>query len=369
MTDGRFGAPTTLSTGTAPDVALSTAAIALAGDGGLLTVGAAPQTLAVTVDARGVPGTATPISRVEAPFAADGAGNLIRTAPFAGFPSARPRSGAEQPFNRGGSANSPGIGGSAAVVAHGTGFGVVWDPDLRTGADNRATTPARRRASHSGNPEQTGAVMSRTLVTASAVVATLVAPASAGAATGTFTTQTLTERALSGSLPVTGVLSDLVATSSARVLIPSSWRRLRAPAGRRSYRNTQNRSCTYTIGYRTSSVLGPRDGAPAYVAQRLLSTSLDTSWTAAGAAAVPSGVVRRPVIGRRIRVDALWAGVLTRRADIVPAGQAAWAEIRVSAIAGVGDECHAGTWREALGPTIGDSLATARAKLRFVRGR
>ena len=31
------------------------------------------------------------------------------------------------------------------------------------------------------------------------------------------------------------------------------------------------------------------------------------------------------------------------------------------------DECHAGTWREALGPAIGDSLAAARARLRFVR--
>jgi hypothetical protein len=75
--------------------------------------------------------------------------------------------------------------------------------------------------------------------------------------------------------------------------------------------------------------------------------------------------VRRPGIGGRVRLDALWSGVLTRRADIAPAGQAAWTEIRVTALSRAGDECHAGTWRQALGPAIGDSLATARASLRF----
>jgi hypothetical protein len=79
--------------------------------------------------------------------------------------------------------------------------------------------------------------------------------------------------------------------------------------------------------------------------------------------------VRRPGIGGRVRVDGLWAGVLTRRADIAPSGQSAWTEIHVAAVSRPGSECHAGTWREALGPTIGDSLAVARTRLRFTRKR
>ncbi len=39
----------------------------------------------------------------------------------------------------------------------------------------------------------------------------------------------------------------------------------------------------------------------------------------------------------------------------------------MSASSGAKDECHAGTYREVLGPRIGDSLATATTNLRFVR--
>ena len=80
-------------------------------------------------------------------------------------------------------------------------------------------------------------------------------------------------------------------------------------------------------------------------------------------------VIRRKSSGGQVRVDALWTGVLTRRADVAPAGQAAWTEIRVRAASRSGDECHAGTWREALGPAIGDSLAVARTALHFTKKR
>ena len=168
---------------------------------------------------------------------------------------------------------------------------------------------------------------------------------------------------------VTGPLSDFVAVASARVLIPGSWRRQGAAAGRLSYRNTQDVSCKFTISYRTSSVLGPGGDAAGYVSDQLPAATRRHLLDSGQRGNRAYRVVRRPGIGGRVRVDALWAGPLTRRADIAPAGQAAWAEIRVAAISGAGDECHAGTWREALGPAIGDSVAVARAKLRFVRRR
>lgn len=77
--------------------------------------------------------------------------------------------------------------------------------------------------------------------------------------------------------------------------------------------------------------------------------------------------MRRPGVGGRVRLDALWAGVLTKRLDIAPAGQVAWTAIRVAAVSRAGDECHSGTWRQALGPTIGDSLAVARTSLHFTK--
>ena len=77
-------------------------------------------------------------------------------------------------------------------------------------------------------------------------------------------------------------------------------------------------------------------------------------------------VVRRQTNGR-LRVDALWSAVLTRRSDIAPSGQVAWTDIRVTATSTAGSECHSGTYRQALGPTIGDSLAVARHTLRFTR--
>ncbi len=71
--------------------------------------------------------------------------------------------------------------------------------------------------------------------------------------------------------------------------------------------------------------------------------------------------------GSGVRVDGLWASILTRRDDIAPSGQIVWSEIRATASSRAGDECHSGTYRKALGPQMGDALAVARTTLRFVR--
>jgi hypothetical protein len=198
----------------------------------------------------------------------------------------------------------------------------------------------------------------------SAIVLASAAPATAQAAT--YATRTVTEPAASG-LAVTGPLSEFVATSRARVIVPTSWQSRTAPAGQLRFATTQNASCHYTVTYTAKSVLAPSQDAAAYVAARLVPA---TSRHLVDAGARGNGafrVVRQPSIGGRVRLDALWAGVLTRRADIAPAGQVAWTEIRVSALSRSGDECHSGTWRQALGPTIGDSLAVARTMLHFAK--
>lgn len=204
----------------------------------------------------------------------------------------------------------------------------------------------------------------RTGLLASAVA--LAFAASAGAQRGGFETRTFVEPAKPG-LAVTGALSDYRVTSVGRVVVPTAWRRLAAPAGRLRFMTVNNRSCRYTVTYTVKSVLAPSQDASSYVTVGLPSPSarhlLDSGMRGNRA----FRVVRQAGIGGRVRLDALWAGVLTKRTDIAPAGQVAWTEIRVTAVSGAGDECHSGTWRQALGPAIGDSLAVARTGLRFTK--
>jgi hypothetical protein len=194
----------------------------------------------------------------------------------------------------------------------------------------------------------------------------LASAAPATAQRGAYATRTVTEPAASG-LAITGPLSNLVATSRARVIVPTAWQRRSAPAGQLRFQTTQNSSCRYTVTYTAKSVLAPRQDAAAYVAARLAPQTPRHLLDAGARGNSAFRVVRQMGIGGRVRLDALWAGVLTRRADIAPAGQTAWTEIRVSAVSRSGDECHSGTWRQALGPTIGDSLAVARTGLHFAR--
>jgi hypothetical protein len=205
----------------------------------------------------------------------------------------------------------------------------------------------------------------RTCLLASA--AGLAFAASAGAAQrGVFETRTFSEPAKPG-LAVTGALSGFRATSVGRVIVPTSWRSLAAPAGSLRFVTVNNTSCRYTVTYTVKSVLAPSQDASSYVTAGLPSPSARHLLDSGVHGNRAFRVVRQPGIGGRVRLDALWAGVLTKRTDIAPAGQVAWTEIRVTAVSRAGDECHSGTWRQALGPSIGDSLAVARARLHFTK--
>jgi hypothetical protein len=190
--------------------------------------------------------------------------------------------------------------------------------------------------------------------------------ASAGAASDGFSIHKLAEPATPG-LAVTGPLRGYRATANGRVLLPASWRRSSASAGHLRMLATQNANCRYAVTYSIRSTLAPDQRAADYVAARLPSMSARHLLDSGERGGRAFRVVRRSGVGARVRLDALWAGVLTKRSDVTPAGRVAWTEIRVSAVSREGDECHSGTWRQALGPTIGDSLAVARATLRFTR--
>jgi hypothetical protein len=205
--------------------------------------------------------------------------------------------------------------------------------------------------------------MARPLVAALGL-ALLAVPATA--ASPRLDARTLTEPARPG-LAISGALSDYAATAKARVVVPATWRRLRAGAGALRFAVTQNPGCHYAVGYRVVSALGPSGSAADRVAAELPATGPRYLLDSGERGSAAFRVVRLKSAGGQVRVNALWSGVLTRRADIAPSGQVAWTEIHVSAHSRPGDECHSGTWRQALGPAIGDSLAVARAKLHFTR--
>jgi len=194
----------------------------------------------------------------------------------------------------------------------------------------------------------------------------LVFAASAGAQRGTFQTRTFTEPAKPG-LAVTGALSGYRVTSVGRVIVPTTWRSLSAPAGRLRFVTVNNPSCRYDVTYTVRSLLASAQEASAYVAAGLPSPSARHLLDSGVHGSRAFRVVRQQGIGGRVRLDALWATVLTRRADITVPGQVAWTEIRVTAVSRAGGECHSGTWRQALGPAIGDSLAVARTSLHFTK--
>jgi hypothetical protein len=192
------------------------------------------------------------------------------------------------------------------------------------------------------------------------------APAGAAAPRDTFVARTIVEPASPG-LAVTGPLSEFRATSKARVVVPSTWRSLSAPAGRLRLQSANNPSCRYTVTYTVTSAVAPSQDAAAYVASKLPLPGAPYLLDSGVRGSRAFRVVRQPSAGGRVRVDALWATVLTRRSDVAPIGQVVWTEIRVSALSRPGDECHSGTWRQALGPAIGDSLAVARTTLKFTK--
>jgi hypothetical protein len=200
---------------------------------------------------------------------------------------------------------------------------------------------------------------------ATAAVALAVAGAGvAAAADSRYVRHSVVEAANPG-LTITGPLKEFRAVNSSRVIVPVQWRVQKAKAGQRKYLSVQNSACHFRITFTAKSRLGAPGDALAYVNAALPAATsrhlLDSGVRNGGA----FRVVRKQTTG--VRVDAIFATVLTRRADIVPAGQVAWAEVRVVATSSPGDECHSGTYRNALGPQIGDALSTARSALKFVK--
>jgi hypothetical protein len=207
----------------------------------------------------------------------------------------------------------------------------------------------------------------RSLVFVAVLVALVLSIAAAAqAATTTYVVRAFTEPASSG-LAVKKPLDEFRAVSGARVIVPSDWRPLTAKAGQLRVL-TPGTTCRYRVTFTVRTRLGAPGDAVDRVTAALPAAGpgylLDSGQREGAAFRV---VRKRISAGLGVRVDAIWADVLTKRKDIVPSGQVAWTDVRVTATSLPGNECHSGTYREVLGPRLGDALAAAHARLKFVR--
>jgi hypothetical protein len=190
-------------------------------------------------------------------------------------------------------------------------------------------------------------------------------PAAAAAGRDDYVARSVSQPASAG-LAVTGPLSEFRAVARFRVVVPARWTRRSAPAGRLRFL-TPGTGCRYTVTLRARTALGAPGDAAARVGAGLPSPSPARLLDDGVRRSAAFRVIRPQSDGGRVRLRGQRSAVLTRRADIAPAGQVAWTDVLASAISRQGDECHSGTYRQVLGPQLGDALATARVTLDFER--
>jgi hypothetical protein len=205
-------------------------------------------------------------------------------------------------------------------------------------------------------------------ITITAVIAALAVPATALAASDTYRAYSFAQPASQGRA-VEKPLDEFLATANARVVIRSDWKRLSAPAGRLKFSFRNNRSCGYTITFRVRTRAADDGSAEDYVTGALKAPSSGYVLDKGTHGAAAFRVTRLRTTDGTIKLSALYSRVLTKRDDIAPEGKVIWSDIVVSATSAKGNECHSGTYREVLGPRIGDALATAQTTLDFVRKR
>ena len=197
---------------------------------------------------------------------------------------------------------------------------------------------------------------STAVVTATAV-ALLAAPAVVPAASSSADTRGYTLRAVSTPIPA---LPDARAEYiSTRLTFPVAWRALAKPTSTLRLR-VHRAGCDYTVRVRNTVEVSA--ATPAALAAELLPQT--------GSRVLENGTrnsvafrVTRPAADRRVDVEGI--RVIAHYTDpkvAVPAGQRAYLVTRVTALSDIGDECHSGTYRQVVGPSIGDALATARSQ-------
>ncbi len=159
---------------------------------------------------------------------------------------------------------------------------------------------------------------------------------------------------------IEGYAGSKTATLSARVTVPRSWSLVTAKPSVQTYREGAA-NCRYTVRVRTKLVVTSSDAlgyarsfAPATGAYVL---DEGTRGRAAWRVTRLKDTATTSLKAVGVYPRSLGAG----NSDVTGSGSA-FQIITVDAAAAADSECHAGTYREVLGPQIGDGLAIAKTR-------
>lgn len=143
------------------------------------------------------------------------------------------------------------------------------------------------------------------------------------------------------------------------LVFPARWRVTARTTNHVTFREGSTR-CTYTVEAQANIV--QVDAATAVEAARsLVPTGKGHILESGQRGSAAWRVVKLPSNGTQVRVDAVRTQplrLLSKRA-----GRPTWLATSMQAKSDPGDECHSGTYRDTLGPYLGDALATLRARV------
>ncbi len=163
---------------------------------------------------------------------------------------------------------------------------------------------------------------------------------------------------------IAGFDSPRTVSAKMRLSFPASWKRVTSPASRLSLR-TGTPTCLYSVVARTAVAVGSATDTTATAYARTLAPATGRLTLEEGTRGSSAWRVTR------IRRD---AGVIELHAvGVSPlnsmskqlgltGGRRAFQVTTVDARSRKTDECHSGTYRQVVGPSIGDALATSRGR-------
>lgn len=143
------------------------------------------------------------------------------------------------------------------------------------------------------------------------------------------------------------------------LLVPNSWKRQKSKGTPTWLAGHGN--CFYRVTTRSTLTVAPSSLAAVRVAGDLpeVGPRILDSGTRNSAA---WRVTRPEMAGRKhLRAVASFATRATSGVALL-AGQSLWLEVWLDGLSRVGDECHSGTYRQTLGPQMGDVLSTVHVR-------
>ena len=149
-----------------------------------------------------------------------------------------------------------------------------------------------------------------------------------------------------------------VSTARATLSFPARWTIVSTSANHLRLREGTEQ-CSYTVDARIEVVQIDAPNAVA-AARSLVPTGRGHLLESGRRGSAAWRVVKLRGNRTQVRLDAVRAQPLRFLSS--QAGRPTWLATRLSATSGRNDECHSGTYRDTLGPYLGDALATLRAR-------